>query len=494
MMSKFLELMALPEDRRERATDIYILLMLLIFPVFTGFSGYASITISKYLFFVTTSILWLGYILILTVRSGEVFGKFSFCQRCILAYMGICCISAILSENRAYTLLGAGRFDGLISTLLYCSAFLGVSRFGHFSKKHAAAFAVSMSICSAVAILQLFGLDPLGLFPGELCYYDAHIKFSSEFLGTVGNVNLLSAVLCLAIPLFACITVGSSYLWLMPMFLCAFVLFASKVAGGTLALGLTVLASAPFVIADLKSLKRALKTLAVLLTAAAAALAMRAEYAQGLVDISFVLGKGTLLCTLAAALSGAIAFLPFELEISAKTLRTFFAVLAVFIVLAVSIGAYFYTGSSGTLYEFSQLLHGNFDDSFGSSRILIWKETLKLIPEHPILGAGPGTIGLRLDIHFSRLVEETGETLSSYVDNAHNEYLGILADCGIAGFCAYLLMLLSAFIKQLKKPLTFERCALGTAVFCYCVQSFFGLGLCLAAPLFWVLLGLFESR
>ena len=126
----------------------------------------------------------------------------------------------------------------------------------------------------------------------------------------------------------------------------------------------------------------------------------------------------------------------------------------------------------------------------GSSRILIWRECLRLFPERPLLGGGPDTLALRVDVHFSRFVEETGKTLRSGVDNAHNEYLGCLINTGLAGLAAYLCLLFMgarSWLKKSGKPLT---CALGLGCLCYCVQGFFALGLPLVSPLFWLSLAL----
>ena len=48
----------------ERITDVYLITMLLIFPLFFGFSGYAEITLSKYIFFLAATGLWLVALLV----------------------------------------------------------------------------------------------------------------------------------------------------------------------------------------------------------------------------------------------------------------------------------------------------------------------------------------------------------------------------------------------------------------------------------------------
>ena len=149
---------------------------------------------------------------------------------------------------------------------------------------------------------------------------------------------------------------------------------------------------------------------------------------------------------------------------------------------------------SGALYEMNRVLHGELSDEFGSSRLRIWRETMALIPQRPLLGGGPGTLAARLEIEFSRYVPETGGTLTSFVDNAHNIYLGYLANCGVLGLLSYLALLLAAAraaFKTRRAPMT---AALLLGAVCAAVHGLFGLGLCLSEPFFWIVLGLICSQ
>ena len=172
-------------------------------------------------------------------------------------------------------------------------------------------------------------------------------------------------------------------------------------------------------------------------------------------------------------------------------------VFALMIFLAVIAGltaVYFWPGNTGTVYEFSQVLHGNVSDSFGSSRIRIWRECLALFGERPVLGGGPDTLSLRLDLTFTRYIEELDFTRVTYVDNAHNEYLGYLINLGVVGMTAYLAIMAFSFVRLVRsRHGTGEKTAFGCAVVCYWIQSFFGLGLCVVAPFLWILWALFES-
>ena len=139
------------------------------------------------------------------------------------------------------------------------------------------------------------------------------------------------------------------------------------------------------------------------------------------------------------------------------------------------------------------MLRGHFEDSYGSGRIGIWRQLLGVYPQSPIIGGGPGTVSDRVEINYSRYVEETGQTLKTRVDNAHNEYLGYLMDEGALGLVSYLTLVIMTFIRFLRRrhtPGAASACGLAA----YWVQSFFGLGLCLVLPVVWVVWGLFWCR
>lgn len=479
---------------RADATDAYVFVMLLAFPLFTGFKGYAAITVSKYLFFVVATALWLLCLAVLTLKSRPAPPRPTAAQLCAIAFMAVCCLSAALSPYALRCIIGAGRYDGLVTLALCALIFLGVSTFGCLRPCHTRAFALSCTLCCLVSALQLLGLDPLWLYPGELSYYDSHILFSGEFLGTIGNVNMLSALLTLAIPLFFSLTVLGwdkyAFLYCVPLFSCVLILILSGVSGGILAVSLCALPAPALLVRDLPSLRRALGSFALCLLAAALALGFTAR--AGAV-FSLSLGPAPCLCLglcalclLAAALTRRLRRPP-----SVRALRLAFICAAALVLAAALCVIWSWPARSGTAYELSQAMRGRLEDGFGSSRVLIWRNVLALVPERPLLGGGPGSLALRLDLTFSRYVPETGRTLSSFVDNAHNEYLRLLADTGAFGLLAYLALLLCALWRCLRRADAEAGCAAALlSLVCYCIQDFFGLGLCLVSPLFWIMLGL----
>ncbi|MEG0778020.1 MAG: O-antigen ligase family protein [Oscillospiraceae bacterium] len=492
--------LAKPKNFNLWLTDKYIYIMLLIFPLFTGFWGYSEITASKIAFFATLSLIWLLSLLVLQIakKKPKAITKPSIPEICVLAYLLLCCISALFSPDKGAVLLGAGRGDGLWGIALCCFVFFGISRFGCPRAGYIYALAVSCSLCCIVALLQLLGLNPLALFPGDLTYYDAGIKYSSAFLGTIGNTDLFSAFLCLAVPLFASYYIISKkrpFALLPALFIGAFCLVACGVSGGMVAAAVCVLIALPFIVNDGERLRRAFEIAALLCLVLCVRVSLNTALENGAVDIAFNFSKkSAVLLALAAAFIG-LRFVFKNREFKAKTLPRVFAALSVFCVASGLAAVYFWQGDKGTIYEFSRLLHGEVDDSFGSSRILIWRKCAELIPGRLLLGGGPGTLALHLDVGFSTYVEQTGATLQTFVDNAHNEYLGILLNTGLFSLLAYLSAIGASLLQAV-------RCGKNSPIFlclacsclCYWVQSFFGLGLLVVSPLMWVLWGLLASK
>jgi len=484
-------------------TDKYIYVMLMVFPLFTGVSGYKQLTLSKYHFMLIATGIWLAILVFFSVRQRSLGFKPRAVHIVMLVFFAVCCLSAVFSPYGSKVLLGAGRHEGLVTIATYVLIFFGVSAYGKMSRGHVHALAISTGLTCTVAVIQLFGKDPLWLFPNGWCYYDAHTLYASEFLSTIGNTNLLSGFLCLSLPLMAAVLVtdeDKQSAWILfPFSIGVFVLTTAKVSGGMVGLAVCVLVAAPVIITDTRRLIRGIFVLSASVASAAMALAFTAKYKNGITTVSMVFGKIPLalfICAAAAAIFVLILIAAGDkISISRRTMRRSMCALSLGAVLFGILFIYFFPFSEGgTLYELSRVLHGEVRDTFGSSRIRIWKRALELVPEHFFLGGGPDTAVLRLNIHFARYVPETGQTLRTIADNAHNEYLGYLLNVGILGLSAYLAVMVITFAGWLKKNREkgFNP-AIGCALVCYWAQGFFGLGLCIVAPIMWLLWGLIEN-
>ncbi len=422
-------------DRAKWLTDKFILAMLWVFPLFTGFRGYLAITEAKEGFFVVATGLWLAGIvlmLVLGLLRGERYRPQLRPAHVALAFfLMISSFSALRSPWWEVTLVGAD-FDGLLIPVFYGAIFFGVSALGRLRRKYIWVMAAAVTVGNVIACIQRLGLNPLGFFPGELNYYDKFQAYNSAFLGTMGNVGILGQYLCIVTPTLA-----------------VYALRSREPRERALLLGCVCLC---------------------------------------LLTLGFSLAEGAYMGMLAAMLLGPVMLLP------EKRQRKRALVLVLVLVLLGLLLAFFWPGESGTLWELSRVLHGDIRDEFGSSRVQIWRRCLELWKEHPWLGGGPGTFSLRVNIEWSRYVEAIGDYRHATVRNAHNAYLGYLTTVGLLGLGCYLALIgcsgLSWRQRRFDGPF---YGALGLSLLAALVQDFFCVNLSLVTPMMWVLWGLLES-
>ena len=461
----------------EWLTDKYILLMLLVFPLFVGFDGYVNITLSKYVFFTAATAVWLCGTAVLTILARR---RPAMCawKWAALGFAVWAALSAFRSPYFPETLIGASRYDGLLTILLYVGILFGVAAYGKMSRRYVWALLLSSSICCAVALLQLCGV-PI-LYPHDYTYYDGGVKYVGKFLGTIGNTNLLASFLCMSAGLLAAWYAADEKRRDIMAASAAFavsIIVGSLSRGGMLALIVSVTMALLLFSADCTPM----------LLRSLSALTLGAAVAGFFVlppGITFVI---TVAIWLLMFLSGV-----FERHIPREQHRGTVVVTLVVTGLGVLLVVYFWPLRSGTIYEISRVLHGDIRGEFGSSRIQIWQACLELVKDSPIWGGGPGTLALRLDLEFSRYFEELGRMMTSRTDNAHNVYLGYLVDIGLPGLLFYL-TLIAVSLARIIKSRSWQVRAVGCALAAAWTEGMFGLGLCLTAPVMWVLWGLMFS-
>jgi len=91
-----------------------------------------------------------------------------------------------------------------------------------------------------------------------------------------------------------------------------------------------------------------------------------------------------------------------------------------------------------------------------NTRFLIWKTTLEMIKERPILGSGIGTFKMNYLVYQAEFLKNNPYYIqySGKARDAHNEYLQMWAELGIIGlgiFIGIILMFYSSIINYLKK-------------------------------------------
>ncbi len=413
----------------------FIIILMMFFLFYTGEHGFTDLLTAKY-----SAFKWIcgGFIVISTllILEGLLIGsikleKTSFLQIAVLVYLLFTWISALLSEHFPKTVVGATRCEGALTVTIYCLIFLIVSMYG---KVHRHMLTV-LSVCSVafgiICILQLYGKNPFWLYPEGYDYFDAHVAYSGEYLGTIGNTDLVAAFLCLLIPIFLTeiikFGIKRKYYLLLPLAVLTFVLVKMNVLAGIVGILFGYAIIIPVICFKSHRAKR-------ICIIAIIALAFAALLLIYLVD------------------------LPFELP-----------------------------------HQMHMMMHGSVEGVFGSGRIHIWKSVLERVPKHLLFGSGPDTMAYEDIEPFSRFDETLGITLVSKIDVAHNEYLNVLSQQGILAFIAYMAIVIYTVFKWFKHANKSTAAILGSALICYFIQAFFSFSMCITAPFFWVILGLFDN-
>lgn len=424
----------------------------------------------------------------------------------VVIYIILTLISALCSDYFPETIFGSGRHEGTLTIAIYGLTFIFVSRHYRPHLLHAAVFGASVIAFDIISLLQAAGMNPFGLYPDGLSWADRNVKYSGEFIGTIGNADLVSAFLCVAIPLTA--VVGGH------------LVFGSLVEGSR-AVPVSILDEVGEIEKNINkkrvNKKLSISTGIICLTAAALSLVLLAviKVTAGLLAMAFI--------GLIAAPVAAYIFL------DSKKRKMIAAYLAALVLAGCAAGAFIYSETSlpGTAGELHEVMHGNIDDSFGTSRIYIYRNILERVPSHLLLGTGPDTIG-HMDIEpFQRYDAERGVMVTARIDTAHNEFLNVLACQGIAALCAYVAFALgvmaaalcgmvncaaalrgrvgsaAALRRNVNCAAVFARpgggagysdaaaaaaasTALALSVTAYLVQSMFSFSSCTTAPYFWI--------
>lgn len=156
---------------------------------------------------------------------------------------------------------------------------------------------------------------------------------------------------------------------------------------------------------------------------------------------------------------------------------------------------YYLSQLEKTKIEMSESLKGDFKPIYGSGRIHIWKETIKIIPDNIWNGVGIDNFCYAFGGERPLIDVKSG----FLVDKAHNEYLQKLITEGVFSFVIYLILLFLLFFKSIiiiiKKRNNVDCLFVALFMsFCgYCIQAFFNISVISVAPIFYIVMGLLCS-
>lgn len=138
--------------------------------------------------------------------------------------------------------------------------------------------------------------------------------------------------------------------------------------------------------------------------------------------------------------------------------------------------------------ELCNIKHNTINNG-GSKRIEIWKNTLQIVKDHPIIGIGYDNL-IYAYPNFKNITTYT--PVIEVIDNAHNVYLNTLVSSGILGFIPVMFLYILTFITGLKQK-NKETIMLFSAFVTYSMQAFTNINVIQVAPIYFVIIGILLS-
>ena len=414
--------------------------------------------------------------LVILAMRGELGRSIRFhpAQALMLAYFAWVTLSAfqgayaqaLNSSGQRAALMGAIRHEGLMTQLCYGAIFLLMSLFRPKMKWLLRAVAASLMIFFTVTLMQYAGFNPLGLFPAG-----HSVRTNYEFQGTIGNIDMISGYLCLAVPLLLSGFVLRRHAdpLLLLAGLCGVMdQLLIGVQSGLIALALEMGLLAVFLLTRPHRRWRVLFIYGGVLLLTGVRLLLGLPWLEGTASIVFPWQPSGMKLGLAAAGLVLMALLA-----------------AVFILACLGIIAVAPLQEGSGLWELQQIMRGNPQDSYGSYRLGVWRHTLSMARENLLFGTGPDTFLYALRDH----LRQAGETLPETFDNPHNEYLAILSNNGLPALLFYLGAMGALLVSCLRRRAP-EAMMLLCAVGCFLLQGMFSFSICLVSPMFWAVCGM----
>lgn len=488
----------------EWITDVYILLML-CHPLWMYAGGYAEILYAKKDYFIGVTLFYIACVVVLFLEQKLIgvemsYLKFRHKKFCAVLglYLMFCLISTCLSQWRDIAIWGLADGEGFLIFVLYAMVFFFVSQLGRIHWWYLIPVVVSVVCNGVLSILQYFGKNPFLLYGAGYTYYDGNLKYGNTFMGTIGNVNYFSAYLAMVvIALVLAFVLYQNRLtkWLpIPIFFGMVAMVFCESTCGLVGLAVALVLLSPWVIVSGVELYRSIITVGVLATAFGVCNLLQHEYTNDILRL-YIQGNGFAYFGLCVALFCTIlgvVLYPKQQSILLDEKKTtkIISSLVVFGCVCGMAGLYLIPFSTGMIGEIHSMMHGDIQETFGTSRVKVWQEVIPLVPEKFWFGGGPDTLSQRVNYVFTRYIPELDYIVTSNITTAHNDFLNILVNTGVFALLAYI-----GFLVGIAKEV-FQNCknpivlVLSGSILAYLVQVCFSASTCMVSPLYWLALGL----
>ena len=487
----------------QRLTSIYLALLLTVFLLAFPPGGYVTIPEFKYSLFLlicggyvaTIAILRMIYMLTGTQPLGKIREKqksIPIATKFLLGFLLVTIISSLFSVYPG-TFRGTFRQEGVLTIGIYVLSCVFVSIYFRPKKWMLFLFGTVVGLVSTLALIQLTGANPFMLYPAGHNYYGANIYYSGAFLSTIGNAGLLGGFVSLAAGVLAMALIKFDFRerWCLalPFFLTVLLICSMDIDAAFLALAAGLILMLPIAVTGRKTLVNTLLVLAIVI--AAFALSQILVFQDGPIQFAPLRVLPVIALGFVFLLAAFVMKIDMFARISTKQYRISATVAILGLFSAALTVLWRYSGESGMLYEAAEIMRGNWDPTFGTGRIYIWRSVLEHIRwETLLLGTGPDTLGFWDIPPFTRFDERLGVTIVTSIEAAHNEYLQILATGGLLSLLAYLGALFFAAVRWIRHPENALSAMAGAGILFYGIQAFFGISQFITAPFFWACFGI----
>lgn len=419
--------------------QVWLCVFLPLYPLLVGVDGFSGISAFKTtLLYALTGLLLLCVaaqgILALT-RRRRARGRLRLsmprpASLAALAFLLFTLLSAAASSFGGRAWYDETAHEGAVSVCCYVLIFLAVSRWATPNRAILGCFIAMTAVFGLICLLQMLSLNPLGLYPTGGTYYDGSVKYHGAFLGTVGNIDLVSSFLSLCVPMLAVIALCHRGWGRYP--------------------------------------------------AAAAGLC-------GMVILVFI----RVLCGVVGLAAGAWICLLVLLPVK-RRVRLWLLFGSAVLALDALVLLWFYDAPSGLLHELHEILHGRPSDSFGTGRFFIWRQILSRVPESLWLGVGPDMTRYTGLEEFRRTTAN-GVVITAMITDAHCLPLQILYCQGLPALLSWLAAVGLSLRGWFRKGRSVPAAALGAGLACYLISMLFCFSSVILSPMFWAALGLLNA-
>lgn len=474
---------------RHALTNIYVVLMFTLFPLFLS-NRYNAARRDKFWFLVILTAIIGVSVGVLTIvdfftknspYSQRLYAhhdplKITLTDVFFASFTVISVISTFLSYDIKHSFIGLttgisdGRNMGLLTILLLFAAYLFISRFFFFDKWIIYCAFGAIAIVSILAVFNYYYFDPLNYFD----YYKNTSSYNTtlmNFTSTIGNKNYLSAFICVSLPFSLGMAITSNDRTMRTI---AYINTGIQFMGLIVAtsdggfLGLFALLLTLFVVLSrsTEKLKRFFFSLTIM------AFSSRVLWlfdflmdgkSKGYSSFSdLVLHSNVMYVALAlfAALTVGMHFLNEKIKGEVLPRYVFFgalgAVVAVLVVIAALFINYTYIDTESTLTGFKKFFR--FDEYWGTHRGYFWIRSIDIFNNdhnfiEKLFGTGPDSYYQAFKPYFKELSAFTGNREGS-VNAAHNVYLNYLITHGVLGLVSYLGLIVSSIVLSVKRART----------------------------------------